>query len=283
MLGSTEGTTVNRVLLGVSLLLTLCLPTNAEQLPIKTYTTADGLVNNRISRIVRDSRGYLWFCTEDGLSCFDGYTFTNYTTQDGLPDSYVDDLLERRDGTYWIATAKGLCRFNPTGSPVPMSQRSRQNVQPLFEVYRPDAEDSAAIVKVLCEDHSGTLWCGTRHGVYRVEETNDRVELRYVDFGIARDERGGQYIRGIVEDRQGVLWVSSRSGLYRRFPNGRCEAFTTANGLGSNDLGRLMVNPDGEIWVPSQGFALRIATDVDANQSIVAERYGTSDGLPCGH
>jgi len=35
----------------------------AEQLPIKTYTTADGLVNDDVRRVFQDSHGFLWFCT----------------------------------------------------------------------------------------------------------------------------------------------------------------------------------------------------------------------------
>ena len=53
----------------------------AELLPVKTYTTADGLLRDEVYRIKQDSRGFLWFCTADGLSRFDGYGFTNYTTQ----------------------------------------------------------------------------------------------------------------------------------------------------------------------------------------------------------
>ncbi len=49
----------------------------AERLPLKPYTVADGLPNNVITKIVRDSRGFLWFCTAEGLSRFDGYAFTN--------------------------------------------------------------------------------------------------------------------------------------------------------------------------------------------------------------
>ena len=45
---------------------------HAERLPIKTYTVADGLAHNEVNKIVRDSRGFLWFCTADGLSRFDG-------------------------------------------------------------------------------------------------------------------------------------------------------------------------------------------------------------------
>src|SRR5262245_65808972 len=94
----------------------LCLGALAESLPIKAYTTAEGLAHNHINRIRRDSRGYLWFCTDGGLSRFDGYQFTNYTTEDGLPHPWVNDLLETRQGSYWIATDGGVCRFDPKGS-----------------------------------------------------------------------------------------------------------------------------------------------------------------------
>ena len=39
-------------------------PIRAEQLPVRIYATADGLPRDRI-----------WFCTNDGLSRFDGYEF----------------------------------------------------------------------------------------------------------------------------------------------------------------------------------------------------------------
>ena len=59
--------------------------TQADRLPLKTYTIADGLGHNNVNKIVRDSRGFLWFCTAGGLSKFDGYTFTNYGAEQGLP------------------------------------------------------------------------------------------------------------------------------------------------------------------------------------------------------
>src|ERR1700693_5289047 len=92
-----------------------CITVSAAQLPIKSYTTAEGLAHNDINRIRQDSKGYLWFCTDGGLSRFDGYRFTNYGTTEGLPHSWVNDLLETRDGIYWIATDRGICQFNPNG------------------------------------------------------------------------------------------------------------------------------------------------------------------------
>src|ERR1051325_8607240 len=94
-------------------LLIICASASPEHLPIKPYTTAEGLAHNFVSRIVCDSRGFLWFCTREGLSRFDGYGFTTYGLEDGLPSAIINDLLETREGVYWVATAGGLCRFNP--------------------------------------------------------------------------------------------------------------------------------------------------------------------------
>ena len=70
----------------------------AERLPIKSYTTADGLAREQVNRINQDSRGFFWFCTREGLSRFDGYKFTNYTTAHGLPHRNVTDLFNpKRD------------------------------------------------------------------------------------------------------------------------------------------------------------------------------------------
>jgi ligand-binding sensor domain-containing protein len=51
----------------------------AEQSPIKIYAADDDLAHNHINRILRDSRGFLWFCTDEGLSRFDGYRFNGRT------------------------------------------------------------------------------------------------------------------------------------------------------------------------------------------------------------
>src|SRR5579863_8416786 len=84
-----------------------------EELPYRTYTTADGLVRNTITRIRRDPKGYLWLCTTEGLSLFDGGRFTNYRLADGLPDRAVNDLAILTNGSYLVATGAGLFSFHP--------------------------------------------------------------------------------------------------------------------------------------------------------------------------
>ncbi len=76
-----------------ALVLFLSSISKAERLPIKTYTVADGLLRDNVFKIKQDSRGFMWFCTVEGVSRFDGYAFTNFTTDDGLPDRRVNDFV----------------------------------------------------------------------------------------------------------------------------------------------------------------------------------------------
>jgi len=73
---------------------------SAERLPVKIYTSADGLGSGFVDFLMRDSRGFMWFCTRDGLSRFDGARFVTY--QIGSKDSPpgIESIYETRDGMY---------------------------------------------------------------------------------------------------------------------------------------------------------------------------------------
>ena len=86
---------------------------HAETLPLRIYTAAEGLAHSSVNRIVRDSRGYMWFCTSEGLSRFDGYEFHNFGRRDGLPHRVVNDVLETHNHTdimLRISTEKRRCK-----------------------------------------------------------------------------------------------------------------------------------------------------------------------------
>ncbi len=163
-----------RPLLGAFFFLTVCASIRGEQLPIKTYTTSDGLPRNVINRIVRDSHGFLWFCTAEGLSRFDGYAFTNYGVKQGLPDRDVRDLIETHSGEYWVATHNGMARFNPNAVPANSAQGKKEDgtkaePEPRFDTYATNWNPEARHVMALLEDRNGTMWCGTPAGLCQLK------------------------------------------------------------------------------------------------------------------
>src|SRR5947209_5183141 len=81
-----------RPIWGIITAVLACGILSAEQLPVEPVTVAQGLASNTIHKIVRDSRGFLWFCTGAGLSRFDGHQFVNFGPSQGFPGQVVWDF-----------------------------------------------------------------------------------------------------------------------------------------------------------------------------------------------
>ena len=85
-------------------------------LPIKVntekLTTNDGLPDNTVCDIYQDKRGFIWFCTLNGLSKYDGNRFVNFKKQDdeklSLIDNRVKSVKEDRNDHLWILTSAEL-------------------------------------------------------------------------------------------------------------------------------------------------------------------------------
>ncbi len=246
-----------------------------SQLPVKIYTTADGLADNRINKIVRDSRGYLWFCTPEGLSRFDGYSFTNYGPQQGLPPRAITDLLETREGEYWLATSGGgLVRFDP------------KSADHKFSIFQPDYGEASHWINVLAEDRTGGLLCGTYGGLYRFERTGHRDSRTSADWSFRRLEIGlpaggvdQTRVNALLEDRRGALWIGAESGLYRLLPNGTSSRFITTNGLPMNQVEALLEDHLGRLWVGTKGGLCRLTSDRAAGRRVLKRIYAAEDGL----
>src|SRR3954470_11556718 len=72
------------------------------------YTTEHGLDYVNGFRVFEDAKGFLWFCTKEGLSRFDGINFRNFTEKDGLPSAIVTGACEDNKGNVWIGAIKGF-------------------------------------------------------------------------------------------------------------------------------------------------------------------------------
>jgi ligand-binding sensor domain-containing protein/two-component sensor histidine kinase len=251
----------------------------AERLPVKTYTIADGLAHDQIKRIVRDSRGFLWFCTQEGLSRFDGYKFTNYGTDEGLSSRIVTDFLETRSGDYWVATSSGLCRFNPKGRPANARDGGGSGSEPMFVAYFPDNE-RARWANDLCEDSAGNLWCATEGGLYRIELVDGQLSFRFVELGIkVRDQYDENIvIFTVIEGNQGEMWAGSQSGLFRLLPDGSVEHYTTAHGFIYQGVPQLFKDRQGRLWAGSSRL-YRLVSDPHPDRPIVEHMFTKADGL----
>ena len=273
------------ILLWVASLVFVINKVGAEQLPVTTYTTADGLLRDQATRIKQDSHGFLWFCTADGVSRFDGYSFTNYTTDDGLPHRTVNDLLETRSGVIWIATENGLARFNPKGKRGGTNPQSVMHdaVAPMFVPYWPEEKNSRNIA-VLLEDAQGRVWCGTYEGLYWFEERAGRGIFHRLDLPKERPA-SPLSVLAIIQDKRQNLWVGMdfQQGLNRITPDGRIEHYSTRRERRENEaVVALLETSNGEIWagMSVDGGLCSLVSNPDPRHSVFSRCYAKKDGLP---
>ena len=70
----------------------------------RNYNVEQGLLVSEIYHVMQDSKGFMWFSTNYGVSCFDGYNFRNYTMEDGLPDNTIFECYEDYKGRIWFVS-----------------------------------------------------------------------------------------------------------------------------------------------------------------------------------
>lgn len=255
----------------------------AETLSFRFYTSSDGLVHDVVNEIVSDSRGFLWFCTEDGLSRFDGQVFKNYTQAHGLPHRNVNDLLETREGEYLLATSGGLTVFDPNGRPYAWNVlegklEQNSNEPPLFRTYYPDdlSGNSAwkAVVSLL-QDRRGNLYAAAFKNLYRLLRTDGEWRFERVVFG--EWEAKGTEFNDLLEDGSGAIWIATNTGIYRMLTDG---SISLVNSIGANTLFQAR---DGKLWMDSGGNSVGIRVygfrDVD-NTPVLESNFTKKDGLP---
>ncbi len=69
---------------------------------IQHFTTAEGLPSNAVYTIFQDSKKFIWFATDAGVSRYDGSKFVHYRKQEGLSSNDVFDTQEDSFGRIWF-------------------------------------------------------------------------------------------------------------------------------------------------------------------------------------
>ncbi|MDZ4714067.1 MAG: two-component regulator propeller domain-containing protein [Cytophagales bacterium] len=80
------------------------------------YNVEDGLSQSTVWNIFEDSKGFVWFCTPDGLNKFDGYTFKVYRNLKADTNSFISNhpvyIFEDSSGDLWIGHRGGLSKYH---------------------------------------------------------------------------------------------------------------------------------------------------------------------------
>lgn len=249
-------------------------PTPTGRTTFRAYGVERGLGDFLILTLFQDRTGFLWAGTEDGLFRYDGREFERFGRTEGLPSTYVGAMCEGADGTLWAGTFAGLVRwaggaFEPVaGGSVPpaepvralqgtpdgrlwVGQRSGLYFGTTARGFFPAPGWPGGDATALAVDRQGRLWAAAspaaEGGRTRVLTLSDSGWREWLLPGLA-----GERLTALAGDGAGRVWARSSTRLFVLDPG--ADAFRQARppaGVESQ-LGRLAVDRDGRILVPTE-------------------------------
>ncbi|MBL7813423.1 MAG: histidine kinase [Saprospiraceae bacterium] len=117
-------------LIPILLFLSIYLNAQSVQYAWRNFTTNDGLPSPEVYTVIQDSKGFLWFGTDNGVSRYDGYTFQNFGAPEGLTDNVINCIQEDKAGRIWLGSMWGKVFYCENGVIHPFAYNH------LIEAYR---------------------------------------------------------------------------------------------------------------------------------------------------
>ena len=209
------------LLLVCALMLSLNSKTLAQN---KTYefdhfTTNEGLSNGYVYCILRDSKGFIWVGTPNGLNRFDGISFKSYyfsiKDTNSISSNGATSLSEDSIGNIWVMTTNGICIFD----------RKKDNFS-RKEIKVNGKKINDNFINTCFIDSKGFLWFGTPNGILRFKlynnpETSKNIinAEQYLLNENDVDNVHKNNIYSIVEDANKCIWIASFSNSLFYFNN----------------------------------------------------------------
>jgi streptogramin lyase len=193
-----------------------------------------------IRAIFQDSKGNYWFGSHnEGISYFDGKSYTYFTSLDGLFDNQIRSIQEDKYGYIWFGTAKGVSVY-ANGSFISYSSYFNKQTSYWNETF-------------------GDLWfsAGEKEGVYRF----DGINMNYLMFPKPKDKYPDNTygVTGISKDKNGTMWIATYAALFNY--DGQTVNIFDHKKLKRKDnellhIRSVLADSKGRIWIGNNGIGV---------------------------
>jgi signal transduction histidine kinase/ligand-binding sensor domain-containing protein/AraC-like DNA-binding protein len=217
---------------------------------------AGSINNNFITNILRDRDDRIWAATwfggvnrlDKAKGKFIHYSLFNSRT--GTEEKHVWQLYQDREKRIWASATNDGCLY--------LYNRATDQ----FELF----DDTIQSLQSLTEDREGVMWGGNYSTLIRI----DREREHHVFWRI------GSPVRSLLEDRRGRFWVGTQEGGLLLFDRrtGHFTRFTTADGLPSNTILRILEDGHGNLWLSTYNGIAEFQPDERKFRN-----FSLSDGL----
>lgn len=199
--------TILKIGLSAALLFMLCIGGHSQRFPYTfEHVRIDGSsLDNLVYSMLKDSRGYLWLGTSNGLKRYDPNFTVSYKKEKdnkkSLINNNVESLCEDKQGRIWAGTTEGVCFLD----------RKTNLFTRIEEVHKADF----ACRNIIC-DSRGDIWFTIRDGgLYKYDtKTNKLTNFRHDNNKPNSLSHNRISMNGLVEDpsKKG-LWIACQDKL----------------------------------------------------------------------
>jgi signal transduction histidine kinase/ligand-binding sensor domain-containing protein/DNA-binding response OmpR family regulator len=255
---SFSGYAMDRILKYPSLILFLLLLADLCfcQTPSFTFrhlTTKQGLSSNDVNVVFRDSRGFTWIGTKDGLNRFDGYSFRIFRHDPGNPASVSENditcITEDEAGNLLIGTRfEGLNRVDFATE--------------IFTCFNNDPFDPISIsdnrINMIFRDSADIFWIGTMCGLNRFNALTGHF-THFMPFPDSLENPANQVL-AIFKESHERYWIGTRHGLFHFNPDKKdfiqipLHSPWRMKGFDENTILCIFQDSDGMIWIGTKWF-----------------------------
>ncbi|MBX3163727.1 MAG: SpoIIE family protein phosphatase [Bacteroidetes bacterium] len=201
------------------------------------FSTANGLVVNKIKSIYEDIEGNILFGTVgEGFEIYSGERFVSFSKNNGVVDNQVWAICQDYTGQYWFGTNGGISIFNPKED---FAEQAYKKIT--------TAEGLPAIsVRAIAKDKNQNMWIATWGG--KVIKY-DMQAKRLVSVS-ALNDIVFIYVSCLLVDSKNNLWIGTPEGIIiYGLDNGSIKPVRTIDGLSDNDISCLFEDSKGRVWV----------------------------------
>jgi ligand-binding sensor domain-containing protein/signal transduction histidine kinase len=221
----------------------------------------DGLSQSAVGVILQDSRGFMWFGTQDGLNRYDGYNFVVYRNDPNeltsLGGNQIRAIVEDSSGVLWVGTSGGgLNKYDPNTDTF---------VRYMHDPDNPNSLKNDMVWKIW-QDEVGLLWLYTEDGW--LTEFNPISET-FTHYQFTRSTPSNLDIayyetKSIYQDKTGIFWLGNYKGGLASFDRktGQFSYFfhdpDDAASIGAGGVTNIYEDETGNLWISTTEGGLNL-------------------------
>jgi len=214
-------------------------PAQPNNIRFDRITINDGLSLSSVYTIYQDSKGFMWFGTEDGLNKFDGRNFQIYRPESGNKQSlsyrWTELIFEDSNGKLWFGSKAGLTYFDPV----------------IEEFIRYNSKVNSCLgdtITCIHEQQNKQLWIGTKAGISMIDlKTNEIAFNGLEDLEIR-----------VLRNIGAQLWIGTSHGLYTKSTSGEMKKISGILPADKElNISSIEVVAKSEVWLSAGAYLLK--------------------------